>query len=42
MMHMKSTPRDMQNHTQYSNITNDVINYFSSKINYLKQNGVKT
>ena len=32
MMHMKGTPQTMQQHTDYSNLTKDILFYFSERI----------
>jgi len=37
IMHMIGTPQTMQTHTQYKNLINDVIYYFSDKICQLKK-----
>lgn len=41
IMHIEGTPTNMQKNPIYNNVTQDIINYFSSKINTLKQIGVK-
>jgi dihydropteroate synthase len=41
MMHMKGTPQTMQENPQYENITVEVMDYFSSKINALQKLGIK-
>lgn len=40
MMHMKGTPRTMQDHATYKNLTLEVIDYFATKIAALKKLGV--
>jgi dihydropteroate synthase len=40
MMHMRGTPRTMTKLTSYSNIIQEIIAYFYTKINKLKQAGV--
>jgi dihydropteroate synthase len=40
IMHMQGTPQTMQNHPSYTNVTNEVIQYFSKKISFLKQHGI--
>ena len=39
MMHMKGTPQDMQKKPHYNNITNEITEYFRSKINKLQELG---
>lgn len=39
MMHMKGIPSDMQKQPSYNNVTNEIISYFSGKINELKSTG---
>ncbi|MES2830190.1 MAG: dihydropteroate synthase [Bacteroidota bacterium] len=41
MMHMKGTPQTMQEHAAYSDITLELLDYFSDKLYKLKQLGVK-
>ncbi len=41
LMHTRGTPSDMQKNTQYSNIVNEIIYYFSEKLNHLYRLGVK-
>jgi len=41
LMHMKGTPQTMNQLAQYDNIFDEVLDYFSSKYNELKQAGVK-
>lgn len=41
MMHMKGTPQTMQIEPQYDDVTLEVINYFTEKIDALKKLGVK-
>jgi dihydropteroate synthase len=40
LMHMKGTPENMQNFTDYENIFMDMVNYFSKKIAQLEEKGV--
>ena len=40
LMHMRGTPETMQSQTNYDSIFNDMILYFSEKIEVLKQAGV--
>ncbi len=40
LMHMKGTPQNMQNNTNYDNLIEDIIFYFSKKINQLRKLGV--
>ena len=39
MMHMKGTPSVMQNDPTYENITKEIIEYFSGKVNHFKSQG---
>ena len=41
IMHMKGTPKDMQDNPTYNNIVTEVISYFDKKITLLKAKGVK-
>ena len=40
LMHMRGTPSNMQNHTEYENIFNEIIFWFSHKISLLENLGV--
>jgi dihydropteroate synthase len=40
MMHMQGTPQTMQLHPEYKDVTQDIIYYFSEKIDTLYQKGV--
>lgn len=40
LMHMKGKPQNMQNNTNYDNLIEDIIFYFSKKINQLRELGV--
>ncbi len=40
MMHMRGTPKNMQQLTDYNNITKDIIKYFSERISVAKQLGI--
>ena len=40
IMHMKGTPKMMQNNPKYNNVTEEVFSYLEKKINELKQLGV--
>ena len=39
-MHMRGNPQTMQNYTDYKDIVNDLIEYFTKKINQLKNSGI--
>lgn len=41
MMHMKGTPQNMQKHTEYENLINDIYLYFSDRINRAKKHGIE-
>ncbi|MFT7113374.1 MAG: dihydropteroate synthase [Candidatus Azotimanducaceae bacterium] len=41
MMHMRGNPKNMQNNCDYSNITEEIFNYFSQKIDLLKSNAIQ-
>ncbi len=41
LMHMRGTPQTMQQHTNYEDLLQDIIFYFSKKINQLNRLGVK-
>ena len=40
IMHMKGTPKMMQNNPKYNNVTEEVFSYLEKKVNKLKQLGV--
>lgn len=40
MMHMRGTPQNMQQKTDYKDITKEIIQYFSTKINQAHQAGI--
>ena len=40
LMHMKGTPKTMQNNTDYENIFTSIISFFSKKIVELKEKGI--
>lgn len=40
MMHMQGTPQNMQNNPQYKNVVQEIMKYFSKKIDALKLLGV--
>lgn len=40
MMHMKGTPQNMQQFTNYDDVMHEMIYYFSEKINQAQQNGI--
>jgi len=40
VMHMQGTPQTMRNNTKYDNLINDIIYFFSKKIDQLKSLGV--
>lgn len=39
-MHMQGTPLTMQNDPQYTDVVNDIINYFAAKISIMRKLGV--
>ena len=41
MMHMRGTPKTMQDNTEYSNLTIDINHYFSDRIKLAMSHGVK-
>ncbi len=41
MMHMKGTPQDMQKNTQYKDLLEEVISYFSEKTKKAQEEGIK-
>lgn len=41
MMHMKGTPQNMQQNTDYTNLLTDLISFFSRQIKVAKKHGVK-
>lgn len=41
LMHMQGTPKDMQSNPKYKNVTLDIIDFFSKKVNELIQLGIK-
>jgi dihydropteroate synthase len=40
LMHMKGTPRTMQQNTHYENIFSSIISFFSKKLKILKEHGI--
>ena len=40
IMHIQGTPANMQKNPAYSNVTQEILYFFSSQLNYLKQIGV--
>ncbi len=40
LMHMKGNPKTMQSNTEYDNLFSEMMQYFSSKIDFLKKKGV--
>lgn len=40
MMHMRGWPKDMQNHTQYTDVVKEINDYFTAKIEILQKLGV--
>ncbi len=40
IMHMKGTPGNMQDNPEYNNITDEIIQYFSDKLNRLRKKGI--
>jgi dihydropteroate synthase len=41
LMHMRGTPADMMEHTEYDHLVNDIVHYFSVQIQQAEQAGVK-
>jgi dihydropteroate synthase len=41
VMHMKGTPRDMQQHTDYKNLHKEVLDFFIAKIDQCKRTGIR-
>lgn len=41
-MHMRGSPRDMQTKCDYTDVTEDVIDYFHKRIEFFKRKGVET
>ena len=41
MMHMKGTPQNMQKHTEYEDLVNDIYLYFSDRINRANEHGIQ-
>ena len=41
MMHMKGNPQNMQKHTEYENLINDIYLYFSDRINRANEHGIE-
>jgi dihydropteroate synthase len=41
LMHMRGTPQNMKEHTQYENLIKEILHYFSAKIKQLSDLGVK-
>ena len=41
MMHMKGTPQNMQKHTEYEDLVNDIYLYFSERINRANEHGIQ-
>jgi dihydropteroate synthase len=41
MMHMKGTPQNMQRNTEYNNLVNDIIHYFTQRIHGAVETGIK-
>jgi len=41
LMHMRGTPKNMQNNTSYPNLMKDLIKYFSGQISIARDTGVK-
>lgn len=42
LCHSSDTPDKMQNRTEYTDVVDDIINFFVQKIKYLKQQGIST
>lgn len=40
-MHMKGKPETMQDHTQYENVTLEILDYFIDKVNECRKAGIK-
>lgn len=40
-MHMKGNPRNMQTHTNYSDLLGEILNYFAEKVDLFKKLGIK-
>ena len=40
IMHMQGTPLDMQENPEYENVTDDILQYFSHKVNSLIKKGI--
>ncbi len=40
MMHMRSTPKDMQEHTHYDHFLQEILSYFSQKIDSAKKHQI--
>lgn len=40
IMHMQGTPGNMQDNPEYKNVTDEIIQYFSGKLNRLRKKGV--
>jgi dihydropteroate synthase len=41
LMHMQNTPKDMQKSPQYSDVVDDILKYFNTKINFALEHGIK-
>lgn len=41
IMHMRGTPQNMQQHTYYKNIVEDIVDFFAVRLNQLRMLGVK-
>lgn len=41
MMHMKGTPQNMQKHTEYEDLVNDIYLYFSDRISKANEHGIQ-
>lgn len=41
IMHMQGTPQNMQGKTDYENILQEILNYFSEKLHIIKEFGIK-
>jgi len=41
LMHMRATPQDMQHHTSYNNIVQDIYDYFVQKIELLQKMNIE-
>jgi dihydropteroate synthase len=40
LMHMKGTPQTMQQHARYENVTREVLDFFTDRVNTLRKQGI--